>query len=104
TGKKEEGQQLIQKFQQFRQSGAGTAIGANYLEGGHYAEAVVSTGAETELVDKRTPDVVFTDVTGAALPPFRDLKLPRSKIPGQAGGAVALFDFDGDGDLDLVEV
>jgi Flp pilus assembly protein TadD len=104
TGKKDEGQQLIQKFQQFRQSGAGTAIGANYLEGGHYSEAAVSTGAETELVDKRTPDVVFTDITGAALPPFRDLKLPRSKILGQAGGAVALFDFDGDGDLDLVEV
>ncbi|MDX6303436.1 MAG: hypothetical protein QOI77_405 [Blastocatellia bacterium] len=104
TGKKEEGQQLIQKFQQFRQSGAGTAIGANYLEGGHYAEAVVSTGAESELVDKRTPDVVFTDVTNTTLPPFRDLKLPRSKILGQAGGAVALFDYDGDGDLDLVEV
>jgi tetratricopeptide (TPR) repeat protein len=104
TGKKEEGQQLIQKFQQFRQSGAGTAIGANYLEGGHYAEAVVSTGAEAELVDKRTPDVVFTDVTVTALPPFRDLKLPRSKILGQAGGAAALFDFDGDGDLDFVEV
>jgi Tfp pilus assembly protein PilF len=104
TGKKEEGQQLIQKFQQFRQSGAGTAIGANYLEGGHYAEAVVSTGAEPDLVDKRTPDVVFTDVTVTALPPFRDLKPPRSKILGQAGGAIALFDFDGDSDLDLVEV
>jgi Tfp pilus assembly protein PilF len=104
TGKKEEGQLVIQKFQQFRQSGAGTTIGTNYLEGGHYAEAVVSTGAEAELVDKRTPDVVFTDITATALPPFRDLKMPRSKIPGQAGGAVALFDFDGDGDLDLIEV
>ncbi len=104
TGKKEEGRVLIEKFQQFRQSGAGTAIGSNYLEGGHYAEAVVSTGAETELVDRRAPEVVFTDITDTALPPFRDLKLPRSKILGQAGGAVALFDFDGDGDLDLVEV
>src|SRR6266436_8747316 len=104
TGKKEEGQLLIQKFQQFRQSGAGTAIGTNYLEGGHYAEAVVSTGAEAELVDKRTPDVVFTDITDSALPPFRDLKLPKSQILGQSGGDVALFDFDGDGDLDLVEV
>jgi Tfp pilus assembly protein PilF len=104
TGKKEEGQLFIQKFQQFRQSGAGTTIGTNYLEGGHYAEAVVSTGAEAELVDKRTPDVVFTDITTTALPPFRDLKMPRSKVLGQAGGAVALFDFDGDGDLDLIEV
>src|SRR3954451_24402789 len=84
TGKKEEGQQLIQKFQQLRQSGAGTTLGTYYLESGHYAEAVVSTGAETELVDKRTPDVVFTDVTDAALPPFRDLKLPKSWILGQA--------------------
>src|SRR6266481_3334799 len=104
TGKKEEGRVLIEKFQRFRQSGAGTAIGTNYLEGGHYAEAVVSTGAETELVDRRAPEVVFTDITDTALPPFRDLKLPRSKILGQAGGAVALFDFDGDGDLDLIEV
>ncbi len=48
--------------------------------------------------------MVFTDITDTALPPFRDLKLPRSKILGQAGGAVALFDFDGDGDLDLIEV
>jgi tetratricopeptide (TPR) repeat protein len=104
TGKKEEGQLLIQKFQQFRQSGAGTTIGTNYLEGGHYSEAVVSTGAEAELVDKQTPDVVFTDITATTLPPFRDLKLPKSKILGQAGGAVTLFDFDGDGALDLIEV
>jgi Tfp pilus assembly protein PilF len=45
TGARQEGQQLLQKFQQFQQSGAGTIIGTNYLEGGHYAEAIVSTGA-----------------------------------------------------------
>jgi tetratricopeptide (TPR) repeat protein len=104
TGHREEGQGLLQKFQQLKQSGAGTTLGTNYLEGGHYAEAVVSTGAEAELVDKTTPDIVFTDITGSALPPFRDLKAPRSKILGQASGAVALFDYDGDGDLDLIEV
>src|SRR5438309_124296 len=75
TGHKEEGQRILQKFQEFKQSGAGTTIGTNYLEGGHYAEAVVSTGIEPELVDKRTPDVVFTDVTATALPPFRKLKI-----------------------------
>src|SRR5205814_887280 len=79
-------------------------IGTNYLEGGHYAEAVVSTGIEPELVDKRTPDVVFTDVTATALPPFRKLKIPNSQILRQSGGDIALFDFDGDGDLDLIEV
>jgi Flp pilus assembly protein TadD len=104
TGHKEEGQRLLQKFQELKQSGAGTTIGTNYLEGGHYAEAVVSTGMEPELVDKRTPNVVFTDVTETALPPFRNLKIPKGQIPGQAGGDIALFDFDGDGDLDLLEV
>src|SRR5438876_1688371 len=48
TGHKEEGQHLLQKFQEFKRSGAGTTLGTNYLEGGHYAEAVVSTGAESE--------------------------------------------------------
>ncbi len=104
TGEKEEGQQLLQKFQQLKASGAGTTIGPNYLEGGHYAEAVVSTGAEPELVDKRTPELVFTDVTDAALPPFSDLKTSQSQILGQSGGGAALFDFDGDSDLDLIEV
>jgi tetratricopeptide (TPR) repeat protein len=104
TGNKPEGQRLLQKFQELKQSGAGTTIGVNYLEGGHYAEAVVSTGAEAGLVDKTTPNVVFTDITPVALPPFRSLKVHRGKILGSAGGAVALFDFDGDGDLDLIEV
>src|SRR2546428_1072922 len=63
TGHKEEGQRVLQKFQEFKQSGAGTTLGTNYLEGGHYAGAVVSTGAESELVVKTTPDVVFTDIT-----------------------------------------
>jgi tetratricopeptide (TPR) repeat protein len=104
TGHREEGQGLLQKFQQLKQSGAGTTLGTNYLEGGRYAEAVVSTGAEAELVDKTTPDVVFTDITDSALPAFRGLTVPRSQILGQSSGDVALFDFDGDGDLDLIEV
>ncbi len=104
TGHREEGQGLLQKFQQLKQSGAGTTLGTNYLEGGHYAEAVVSSGTEAELVDKTTPDVVFTDSSETALPPFRDLKIPKSQILGQWGGDIALFDFDGDGDLDLIEV
>jgi len=104
TGDKAESQRVLKKFQEFKESGAGTAIGTNYLEGGHYAEAVVSTGIEPELVDKRTPDVGFTDVTEASLPRFSNLKIPQSQMLGQSGGDAALFDFDGDGDLDLIEV
>src|SRR5881394_2131886 len=104
TGDKAEAQRVLKKFQEFKESGAGTAIGTNYLEGGHYAEALVSTGIEPELVDRRTPDVVFTDVTDASLPRFSNLKIPQSQILGQSGGDGALFDFDEDGDLDLIEV
>lgn len=104
AGQRQEGQQLIQKFQQLKASGAGIALGTNYLEGGHYAEAIVSNGAESELVEKSNPKDRFTDITDATLPPFRDLQMPNSGMLAQASGAAALFDFDGDGDLDLVEV
>src|SRR5438067_2255606 len=63
TGNRVEAQRLLRKLQEFKESGAGTTSGTNYLEGGHYAEAVVSTGIEADLVDKRTPDVRFTEVT-----------------------------------------
>ena len=37
----------------------------NYLEQGRYAEAVASTGAEADVVDKRTPEVAFADATAS---------------------------------------
>lgn len=112
TGKRDEGQRLIQKFQQLKQSGAGTALGTNYLESGHYAEAVVSTGAEAALVDQRIPEVSFVDATDV-LPV--DQRPPPSKMkprPGllsstmesnARGQSIVLFDYDGDGDLDIFE-
>ena len=103
AGQREEGLSVTERFKQLRERGSATTLGNNYLEQGRYAEAVASTGAEPELVDKRVPDVVFTDITSTALPsggewPFTDPLLEQSS------GAVVLFDYDNDGDLDLLEV
>ena len=113
TGNKAEGQRLLQKFQEFKQSGAGTTIGTNYLEGGHYAEAVVSTGIEPELVDLSNPDILFTDATETFLP--KDTRATGIQRKGTSrfesamletnarSEAIALFDYDGDGDLDIFD-
>jgi len=103
AGQREEGQKVIQRFQEFRTRGSGSTLGNNYLEQGRYADAVASTGAEPGLVNKQTPDVAFKDVTASVLPtgdawPFTDPLLEQSS------GAVVLFDYDSDGDLDLLEV
>jgi tetratricopeptide (TPR) repeat protein len=103
SNQRDEGLAVTQRFKELRERGSSTSIGNNYLEQGRYAEAVASTGAEPDLVDKRIPDVVFKDVTASALPsgspwPFTDPLLE------QASGAVVLFDYDSDGDLDLLEV
>ena len=63
SGRREEGQRIVQRFQELRQSGAATIVGQNYLEQGRYAEAVTSTGAEAELISRETPPVSFGDDT-----------------------------------------
>ncbi|MDT7807983.1 MAG: hypothetical protein QOJ70_1796 [Acidobacteriota bacterium] len=120
TGQREEGQRFIARFQEFRQRGSGTTIGQNYMEQGRYAEAVASTGAETDLVDKRTPDVVFANATAGVIPANEfgatagGLKTVGRNGSGKMdekmngcgaqylGSVLLLFDFDGDGDLDLL--
>jgi tetratricopeptide (TPR) repeat protein len=111
AGRREEGQRVMQQFQTLRQSGAATIIGQNYLEQGRYAEAVTSTGAEPDLVNRATPEVSFRDDTAAALPAApADAEAGPAAVamPGQravvsvpAARGETLFDFDSDGDLDL---
>ncbi len=111
TGAKEEGRRLIEKFRQLQQSGAGTSLGTNYLEGGRYAEAVVSNGAERDLVERATPDVKFTDAGegffGPAPKNTRNRPSSRFKAAtlntNARADAIVLFDYDGDGDLDLFD-
>lgn len=90
---REEGQQLMTRFQTLRQTGAATSIGQNYLEQGRYAEAIVSTGAENELVDKTEPKVTFQE-TNIGLHSARPKQLPMFYD-------AVLFDADNDDDLDI---
>jgi tetratricopeptide (TPR) repeat protein len=125
TNQRDEGLAVTQRFKELRERGSATGIGNNYLEQGRYAEAVASTGAEVELVDRTTPPVTFADATNSTLPESpaiannstlspvtstifgRQLKSgelserTRREIAAALGGAATLFDFDGDGDLDL---
>ncbi|MER3427767.1 MAG: hypothetical protein C4334_06660 [Pyrinomonas sp.] len=122
-GEHEEGQRLLQRFQLLRQSGAGVNLGQTYLEQGRYAEAITSTGAEKELVDRTAPSILFTDATrvafakesgqGRATNVLNSLwgrrfdRLDQAKlreIAASLGGGVTLFDYDGDGDLDVLEL
>src|SRR5947207_892829 len=91
AGQREEGQRVIARFQELRQLGSATTLGQNYMEQGRYAEAVASAGAEPDLVDRRTPEVVFKDVTAAA-------KIPRYPYLSKSA---AFVDYDHDGDLDI---
>jgi len=96
SGKTEDGQRMTQQFQKLRESGYGTTFSNTYLEQGRYAEAIVSTGAEPELVDTAMPDVSFT--VASTLP-----AAAAGSASGASGG-ITLADLDGDGDLDLLEV
>src|SRR6185369_5278695 len=103
SGQREEGQKVIAQFQELRQRGTGTTLGSNYLEQGRYAEAVASTGAEAGLVDKQTPEVVFTDATTEVLPyPYAGAMTTQNVATSAV--VLLLFDYDLDGDLDLLVV
>src|SRR5205085_2712129 len=89
AGQSVEGQAAMQRFQTLRDSAYGVTYAQGYLQQGRYAEAIVSTGAEPELVDAATPAVTFKDAT----PEGYDRLQARD---------LTLFDADGNGTLDLL--
>lgn len=118
SGKAAEGQKYLAVFQKLRASGYATSLGNVYGEKGKYADGVISTGAEPELVAKDAPPVKFmplklgVDVKTKVQP----LNSVLSRQLNQAGfnetlkrelvaafsNNVDLGDFDGDGKLDVV--
>ena len=97
AGRAEEGREAMAHFQRLSASSYAITYSQTYLEQGRYAEAITSTGAEAQLVDRRIPDVAFIDAT---------TMLPASTTAAagdRSSGSVTAFDLDGDGDLDLVE-
>jgi tetratricopeptide (TPR) repeat protein len=93
AGERAEGEKVMDRFRELRDSGYRTVLGQNYLEQGRYAEALSSTGAEADLVSRETPAVRFVDASS---------ELPAELRGSTGDGQVTLADLDGDGTLDLV--
>lgn len=102
NGTTEEGQRWLEKAQELRRSGYAVTFGTGYLEQGHLAEALASTGREPELLAPPSR-VVFTATTLAPRP-AADAAAASSGDSGGTGGALTTFDIDADGDLDAVTV
>jgi len=118
SGKQAEGQKMLAEFQKLKASGYATTLGLTYGEQGKYAEAVVSTGAEAELVSKEGATVTFADASAglnvktAAKPLSSALgrKLAKAEFTEDVkrelvaafSSNVALGDYDGDYKLDLL--
>jgi tetratricopeptide (TPR) repeat protein len=121
SGERAEGQRLLAEFQSLREQGHATTFGQAYLEQGPYAEALVPTGLEPELVETRVPGLTYDDVTTRLLSspppavtppptlPFgrtidRWTPAARQSLLNDLGAAPTLLDYDADGDLDLLVV
>ncbi len=117
SGQRDEGQKSLDRFQRLQASGYKTTLGNLYGEKGRYAEAVVSTGAEPDLVSKEAPNVRFVEgdagikvKTGAKpLSGALGRKINKTEFNDQLkrelvapfSSSLTLADFDGDGRLDL---
>ncbi|HEX8998737.1 MAG TPA: FG-GAP-like repeat-containing protein [Blastocatellia bacterium] len=118
AGRQAEGQKMLAEFQKLKASGYATTLGLTYGEQGKYAEAVVSRGAEAELVSKEGATVTFADASAglnvktAAKPLSSALgrKLAKAEFTEDVkrelvaafSSNVALGDYDGDYKLDLL--
>jgi tetratricopeptide (TPR) repeat protein len=118
SGKTADGGKQLQLFQKLRASGYATTLGPTYGEKGRYAEAVVSTGVEPDLVSTQEPDVKFViadmgvDVKTANRPlgsvlalklnkaEFNDQK--RNELIAPFGSSVTAGDYDRDNRPDLL--
>ncbi len=94
AGRREEAMEAMKHFQALRANPAHTSFGKIYLEQGRYAEALASTGAEDELVDRATPKVSFRPAEAGAVP-------ARAASPSAV--TLVLADLDGDRRLDVIE-
>jgi tetratricopeptide (TPR) repeat protein len=120
SGKAAEGKQMFDLFNKLRASGYATTLGLNYGEQGRYAEAVISTGAEPDLVSKEAPSVKFVDATREAglnvkfankpLSTALNRKLTKAEFEQEAtkqdlvspfSSSIGLPDYDGDNKFDL---
>jgi Flp pilus assembly protein TadD len=96
AGRAEDGQRAMQRFETLRDSAYGVTYSQLYLGQGRYGEALASTGAEPDLVDRATPDVTFSDATADVL------ATPQPQAASPNRGGITLFDADGNGRLDLL--
>src|SRR5215813_252850 len=117
SGQAAEGQKALARFQQLRASGYATTLGNVYGEKGRYAEAVVSAGAESDLVSKEEPNVRFVEANAGinvktSVKPLTSAlgrKVNKAEFNDQLkrelvapfSSNVNLADFDGDGRPDL---
>ena len=118
SGRMAEGQQMLARFQQLKGTGYATTLGLTYGEQGRYAEGVVSTGIEPELIDATGPRLTYRVVNevpplssaGAALEDVLGRRIGRAEfndglrrelvMPFSTGQTVT--DLNGDRQLDLV--